>query len=384
MAYSIIEVVGNGTSQYPINFTLGFNSRTEVQCRVNDEVDGLDGPVYRDLTWINDGLVEVAGGPFTGSDSLRFTRTVDKSELIHDYSNGEPIEELNLDQSNKQNLFAIQEILDGRLEAPLANNLDMGGYRITNLADGIDPQDAVTMGQVDLDALNASVAAAAESADEAETSNLSAGVHDTNAAVSAAAAALSAMTAAAAANGMKFRTVRFATTTNDSLSGLSARDGVTPVAGDRCLVKNHATAANCGIYTAASGSWTRATDMDTWDEVPGTVVVVQEGSTLADKVFLCTANEGGTLGSTAIAFVDWGVALLDASVSGSKLVADIALAGNPTTTTQSAATNNTTIATTAFTQAAIQQTGKNSQGAKTVSTSAPSGTPADGDIWYRY
>lgn len=149
MAYSIISTVGNGTSQYAISFTLGFNSRTEVKCRVNNEVDGLGDPVYKDLTWINDGLVEVADGPYTGADDLVFSRTVDKTELIHDYSNGEPIEELNLDESNKQNLMAIHEVLDGRLESPLANDLDMGGFRIINLGDGVDPEDAANLEQLD-------------------------------------------------------------------------------------------------------------------------------------------------------------------------------------------------------------------------------------------
>lgn len=149
MAYSIITTVGNGTSQYPINFTLGFNSRTEVRCRVNNEVDGLGDPVYKTLTWINDGLVEVADGPYDADDDLVFTRTVDKTELIHDYQDGEPIDEVNLDESNKQNLMAIHEILDGRLESPLANDLDMGGFRIINMAPAEDPDDAVTFEQIE-------------------------------------------------------------------------------------------------------------------------------------------------------------------------------------------------------------------------------------------
>ena len=148
MAYSIITVVGNGTSQYPINFTLGFNSRTEVKCRVDNEVDGLGDPVYRALTWINDGLVEVAGGPFDNTRTLVFSRTVDKTELIHDYGNGEEIEESNLDESNRQNLMAIHEVLDGRFESPLAQDLDMGGFKIVNMANGVSDDDAATIEQI--------------------------------------------------------------------------------------------------------------------------------------------------------------------------------------------------------------------------------------------
>lgn len=152
MAYSIIKYDGDGsTIQYAINFTLGFLSRSDVTCRVDNEVDGLDDPVYRTLTWINDGLVEIQGSPpLDGEDNVIFTRTVSKTTLVHDYNNGAAIDESNLDESNKQTLMAVQEFLDGRLNFPIQNDLDMGGNRITNMADGIDPQDAATIGQVSI------------------------------------------------------------------------------------------------------------------------------------------------------------------------------------------------------------------------------------------
>lgn len=56
--------------------------------------------------------------------------------------------------------------------------------------------------------------------------------------------------------------VKVATTANiASLSGLISVNGYTVVAGDRVLVKNQTTASQNGIYVAASGAWTRATDM---------------------------------------------------------------------------------------------------------------------------
>lgn len=94
--------------------------------------------------------------------------------------------------------------------------------------------------------------------------------------------------------------VRLATTANDSLSGLAARDGVTPVAGDRVLVKAQTTPSQNGIYVAAAGAWTRATDMDSWAEVAGAFCFVEEGTANADTGWVCTANDTGTLGTTAI------------------------------------------------------------------------------------
>jgi hypothetical protein len=100
--------------------------------------------------------------------------------------------------------------------------------------------------------------------------------------------------------------VRMATTTNlAALSGLIAVDGITAVAGDRVLVKDQTTQSANGIYVAASGAWTRATDADTWAELPSAYVFVEVGSTNADNGYLCTVDAGGTIGTTAVTWVQF-------------------------------------------------------------------------------
>ena len=98
--------------------------------------------------------------------------------------------------------------------------------------------------------------------------------------------------------------VRCATTANINLAstGLTAIDGVTPVAGDRVLVKNQSTGSQNGIYVASVGAWTRALD-DSGAQIvaPGMSVAVQEGTTLADTRWFCT-NNSITVGSTSISF----------------------------------------------------------------------------------
>jgi hypothetical protein len=99
--------------------------------------------------------------------------------------------------------------------------------------------------------------------------------------------------------------VRVTTTANITLSGTQTIDGIAVIAGDRVLVKDQTTTANNGIYVVASGTWTRATDADTWEELVSAYVFVEGGTTNADNGFTCTIASGGTLGTTAITWVQF-------------------------------------------------------------------------------
>ena len=96
-----------------------------------------------------------------------------------------------------------------------------------------------------------------------------------------------------------------ATTANITLSGTQTIDGVALIAGDRCLVKDQTLSQDNGIYLVAAGAWTRATDMDTWAEVPGAFTFIEQGTLYADTGWVCTSNAGGTLGTTPITWVQF-------------------------------------------------------------------------------
>jgi phage-related tail fiber protein len=95
-----------------------------------------------------------------------------------------------------------------------------------------------------------------------------------------------------------------ATTANlAALSGLLTIDGVVLTAGDRVLVKDQTTASQNGIYLAAAGAWTRATDADLSAEVtPGLLLAVEQGTANADTIWQLTSNGPIVLGTTALAF----------------------------------------------------------------------------------
>ena len=99
-----------------------------------------------------------------------------------------------------------------------------------------------------------------------------------------------------------------ATTTNITLSGLQACDGVTPAAGDRVLVKSQSTASQNGIYLASATAWSRAPDADTWNELISAITFIETGSTLTGTAWYCTAQPGGTLGTTAVNWSNFSVA----------------------------------------------------------------------------
>lgn len=164
MANSIITETGDGsTTQFALNFTLGILRRDYVTCRVGSEVDGLGAPVYRTLEWITDGLVNIQGDVPGVGVPIVFKRTMPKNALINDYTDGVPIIEKNLDDSNLQTMMSIHEFLDGRLEGGFVQDLTMNGFKITDLGDGVADTDAANMKQ-----LNETVAHADDVLSDAE------------------------------------------------------------------------------------------------------------------------------------------------------------------------------------------------------------------------
>ena len=108
--------------------------------------------------------------------------------------------------------------------------------------------------------------------------------------------------------GLKTRIItRVATTANINLSNAlengDTLDGITLATGNKILVKDQTDATENGIYdVVASGAASRNTEFDTVAELAGQMVIVQEGSTNADKFFLCTTDNSGSIGSVNITF----------------------------------------------------------------------------------
>lgn len=142
----------------------------------------------------------------------------------------------------------------------ITNNLNADGFRVRNLADATDPQDAVTKAQLE-----------------------------------------------AAVQGWKWKEpVRAASTASITLSGAQTIDGVSVVAGDRVLVKDQSAGAANGIYLAASGAWSRAPDFDLGSEVVGAAVFVSEGTTNGNSQWNMTTDGPVTIGTTVLVWAQVG------------------------------------------------------------------------------
>ena len=110
--------------------------------------------------------------------------------------------------------------------------------------------------------------------------------------------------------GLRTRTIaECASTANVNISNAleagDAIDGVTLVAGDRVLLKDQSTASENGLYLAVgsgAGAASRDPEHDSIAELSGGMVVANQGSVNDNKIFLCTTDNTGSVGSTSITY----------------------------------------------------------------------------------
>lgn len=149
MAYSRITKIGDGAStQFTVNFSLGYLSQGNITARVGTEVDGSGQPAYRPITFLSEGLLQIGGPPAGIGVRVLFERTVQKDALLVNYSDGDVLDESNLDVAQKQAMMVVHEVLDGRF-ATLTQDLDHGGFRGINVGAPIAATDAATKQYVD-------------------------------------------------------------------------------------------------------------------------------------------------------------------------------------------------------------------------------------------
>jgi hypothetical protein len=113
------------------------------------------------------------------------------------------------------------------------------------------------------------------------------------------------------------QSVRAATTADitiaTALNSGDTLDGLTLATGDLILVKDQSTASQNGVYEVAATP-ARSKEFNAYNDHPGAIITVQEGTANAETAWQCTANRGGTLDSTNITFASLFSGVLEADV----------------------------------------------------------------------
>jgi hypothetical protein len=215
MARSANIYTGDGiTTNFAVNFVLGFISRDDVFAYVEDELDGGQNQIFRTITWINDGLITLSPAPADGKQV--FIRRIQPKEILqHDFQDGALLNEASLDEANLQSLYIMHEILDGFYNVDelspedtaltIRADLEMNGYYIQNVASPTQDGHVVTRlwAETSGTSILAQTIAAKDAAElaetHAETAETNAETAETNAGASASAASTSETNAASSA-----------------------------------------------------------------------------------------------------------------------------------------------------------------------------------------
>lgn len=162
------------------------------------------------------------------------------------------------------------------------SSVAFNSQKITGLAEPTDPQDAATKNYVDAVAQGLHIHEAVHAATTDALATLTAGTVTYNNGTSGVGATLTLQNA------------------------LTTLDGHTLNNGDRILVRNESTAAHNGIYVRTSGTvLTRATDFDSALEIHGGDFVFVENGTLYNSTGWVNENEVTTVGTDAIAWLQF-------------------------------------------------------------------------------
>ena len=163
--------------------------------------------------------------------------------------------------------------------------VNVGNFKISNLATPSSDYDAATKLYVDQVAQGLIVKAACQAATYQPLATSTGGTITYNNGTSGVGATLT-------VSGGTFATI----------------DGVTLVNGDRVLVKNEATQANNGIYVRTSTTvLTRTADFDNTPtgEIAGAFTFIQGGTINGDTGWVCTTDNPVVMGTTAINFTQF-------------------------------------------------------------------------------
>lgn len=108
----------------------------------------LDGEETTGYTWTSSTNIRL-NTALEADTSVLLIRKTGREYLYIEFASGSPFIEVNVDSQNTQFLHLAQELVEGRAIPGFYGTISMNGYRITDLANPINAQDAATKAYVD-------------------------------------------------------------------------------------------------------------------------------------------------------------------------------------------------------------------------------------------
>ena len=247
MANSIYEATGDGSTT---DFTIPY---TYLEA---DDVTAFVGGVSTSFTFTSSNVVTFTSAPANGA-SVRIVRNTDLDALNVTYSDGGALTAEQLNSSNKQLLFGVQEAVDTANEAMTIGNdgkfdaqVSSTNRVIKNAADPTNAQDVATKNYVDT-GVTSQVAQATQQATNA-ASSATASANSATASATSAAASLASQNASASS-----QTAAATSETNSATSAAAslASQNASATSAAASLASQNASASS---QTAAAASATNA------------------------------------------------------------------------------------------------------------------------------
>lgn len=146
--YSVQIETSDGTLSV-INLGIEYFDKSDITLYRNDDENPL--VLGTDWQWNSDRAIGLLKGAEPQGNTISVFRNTDKDEAFNIYDGNAPFSRDTLDENFQQLIYLAQEFTEGSGLAGVYRNLNMHKYRIINMRDPIDAQDAATKHYVDLE-----------------------------------------------------------------------------------------------------------------------------------------------------------------------------------------------------------------------------------------